>query len=203
MVRNTASHRRAAHPCTLVGGAIIRVVAVLGLTLFPAKQIVAQSIEYPQPNSRENIGDWVLECYDLPLGQCQIYQRILINNGAAAAMVTTFAWDEPAQAFRTQIALPLGIALSKGATISSDSGVSVSVPISRCTQQGCLVEGVASDDLVSGLEKSRSANVTVVDGTGADFAIPVSLDGFSEALARLRPGDESAIDENLSPVTGN
>nr|WP_282960704.1 invasion associated locus B family protein [Actibacterium sp. MT2.3-13A] len=128
-----------------------------------------------------------MECFDAPVGQCQIYQRILINNGSAIALVATFAWDEARQAMRTQIALPLGIDLEKGATIATDTGYSIAVRLSRCTQQGCLIEGTVPEDLLQAFSRGGSASISVTNPGQGAFAIPLSVKGFAEAMARIRP----------------
>lgn len=187
----------------MFGIGLQRAVAVFGAILVFAHTAAAQPVDYPPPDSREEIGDWVLECYEAPVDQCQIYQRILINQGTGVAMVATFAWDATAEGIRAQIALPLGITLAKGAIISGDDGGVFQAGISRCTQQGCLVEGVISETMVTSLESSETANITVVDSNGNDFAIPIMLDGFTEALARIRPGADAAEGDGSSPASGD
>lgn len=161
----------------------------------------AQTVDYPQPDSREDIGDWVLECFAVPIEQCQIYQRILINKGSAIAMVATFAWDSTKQAMRTQIALPLGIDLGKGATISADNGYSITVALTRCTQQGCLIEGTVPEELLRSFAQSKSATISVVNPTQGPFAIPLSLRGFGEAMARIRPLRPASALQDQEPMT--
>ncbi len=149
--------------------------------------VLAQTPEYAVPDTTEEIGDWLLECFEDPVDACQIYQRILLNQGAAIALVAAFAWDDRDGVLRAQIALPLGIDLQRGATISADNGYSVNAPLSRCTQQGCLIEGVVPDDMVSAFTGSGAAQIAVINPDQGNFAIPLSLDGFAEALARIRP----------------
>ena len=177
-----------------------------GLAL-PAATAGAQTARFAPPDSREDVADWVVECYAAPLGQCQIYQRILINNGSAIAMVATFAWDSASQAVRAQIALPLGIALADGAVIAVDDDPSVRLPLDRCTQQGCLIERTMPPDVMARLEQGSVASITVVIPGEGPFTIPMSLTGFGDALARLRPlpatgAGQDAPDERFRPVTG-
>ncbi|MEM1066239.1 MAG: invasion associated locus B family protein [Pseudomonadota bacterium] len=159
-------------------------VLAAALAPFPSD---AQTPEYAVPDTAEEIGDWLLECFEAPIDQCQIYQRILLNQGAAIALVAAFAWDDSERVLRAQIALPLGIDLQRGATISTSSGYSVNAPLSRCTQQGCLIEGIVPDDMVAAFETSQSAQIAVINPDQGNFAVPLSLSGFAEALSRIRP----------------
>lgn len=146
-----------------------------------------QTPEYPTPDTTQEIGDWLLECFEAPLEQCQIYQRILLNDGAAIALVAAFAWDSEREVLRAQIALPLGIDLQREATISSSSGYSVKAPFSRCTQQGCLIEGVVPDEMVAAFARSTGAQIAVFIPDRGEFEVPLSLDGFTAALAQISP----------------
>ncbi|PHP26232.1 invasion associated locus B family protein [Limimaricola cinnabarinus] len=182
--------------------------------------------DYPEPLSRVEIGDWVVECFDEALSseQCQIYQRILINGGTAIAMVTTMAYGADG-VLSMQIALPLGIDLAEGAVISvADRGFLL--PIDRCTKQGCLVDAAVPAGLMDALQGGSEASITVSNPSSGDFAIPLSLAGFGDALSRITPppappsddpaeepepsvlpepeaDDPDGIDAALAPVTGD
>ncbi len=141
---------------------------------------------FPEPDTREEIDDWVLECYRA-LDQCQVYQRVLINSGSAIAMVSTMAWDTDEDVLRVQLALPLGIDLSAGASISIDGAEPSKLPVGRCTQRGCLIEGHITDQLVSRLRAGTAAIMTVVNPPEDPFPIPMSLRGLDAALNRIVP----------------
>ena len=182
--------------------------------------------DYPEPLSRVEVGDWVVECFDEAFSseQCQIYQRILINGGTAIAMVTTIAYGADG-VLSMQIALPLGIDLAEGAVISvADRGFLL--PIDRCTKQGCLVDAAVPAGLLSALQDGSEASITVSNPGSGNFAIPLSLAGFGDALSQITPppalpaGDPAeepetlvppepeadhpdGIDDALAPVTGD
>ena len=147
---------------------------------------IAQVPDYPSPLTREFVEDWVIECYtDPPLpGQCQVYQRILADNNTRVAMVATMAADADGTIW-AQIAFPLGIDIESGARFSVGAGYAARAPITRCTIQGCLLEGQLSPELIGQLRAASTASVTVLDGEGQEFQIPISLAGFSSALSQL------------------
>jgi len=189
---------------------------------------------FPEPDSRTDIGDWVVECYGVgPKARCQVYQRILMNKGTSIAMVATFAY-KPAgnEELAYQIAVPLGVEVSKPALMALGPDYAIALPISRCTQQGCLLEGTISGDALDRLLAAKTASITVVNPNAGNFQIPMSLDGFARSLASIAPpstnasepitsrsGEEAAqesgeirsvlpsptegVDDQLWPVTGS
>jgi invasion protein IalB len=139
---------------------------------------------YREPDTRIAYEDWVVECFaPNDIGQeCQLYQRILMDGGSSIALVATLARVPPEQALHMQVALPLGIDIESGATLAIDDDTSLQVPISRCTQQGCIFEGVVSAGLERALADGGAASVTVSAPDRGPFTIPLSLNGFVEAL---------------------
>lgn len=164
-----------------------KVYAFFSMALM-ASPLLAQS-NYPMPIKRDSYNDWVVECFEPnEFGQeCQIYQRLLINGGSAIAMVATMAYDPADASLLMQFALPLGINIENGVIINIDEDIELPVPISRCTKQGCIFEGVATPGLRDALVEGKTASITVVDPASQPFVIPLSLAGFGDALERLQP----------------
>tara|TARA_R100000322_G_scaffold78680_2_gene49399 strand:+ start:3774 stop:4484 length:711 start_codon:yes stop_codon:yes gene_type:complete len=171
-----------------------------------ASPVLGQS-DYPMPVKRDTYGDWVVECFQPnDLGQeCQIYQRLLINGGSAIAMVATMAYAPSDASLLMQFALPLGINIENGAVINIDEDIELSVPISRCTKQGCIFEGVATPGLQDALLEGKTVSVTVIDPTEEPFVIPLSLSGFKDALAQLQPEVTETLPsvDNTADLTGD
>tara|TARA_R100001230_G_C5686714_1_gene196463 strand:- start:1219 stop:1842 length:624 start_codon:yes stop_codon:yes gene_type:complete len=158
---------------------------------------------YNPPASRVAYNDWLVECFERnEIGQeCQVYQRVIMNNGSAIAMVATLAFVPPENYLGIQVALPLGIDLKRGATITIDDDASLDVGISRCTQQGCLFEGTVTDALEMALREGEAASVTVTVPSEGNFTIPLSLNGFSAALDEIAPIQPSLEDLSEAPLT--
>ena len=181
----------------------------------------AQTLSFPEPVSRTPVQDWLIECYQTPRSpnDCQVFQRVTMNN-SAIAMVATFAYTTPTQ-LEIQMALPLGLDITQGARFAVGPDYAITVPISRCTQQGCLVEGTVTDELTDKFLTGTQATVTVVVPGRGDFQVPFSLNGLTEALDAIRPAppiqrepepEPEAItppqtgtvnDTTLAPVTGD
>ncbi|WP_224826157.1 invasion associated locus B family protein [Cognatishimia sp. MH4019] len=179
-------------------------------------------MSFPEPISETPIGDWLVQCFQTQraANDCQAFQRVTMNNGTAVALVTTFAYTTPTQ-LEIQMAFPLGVDLSAGARFAMGAEFTTTIPISRCTQQGCLVEGTVGENLGRMFRDSTQATVTVTVPGRGDFQVPFSLDGLTEALSAIRPDPPAAPptsaqddqitppsaepepDTSLAPVTGD
>lgn len=181
----------------------------------------AQTMSFPEPISQTPVGDWLVECFRTQRSDrdCQAFQRVTMNNGTAIALVTTFAYISPTQ-LDIQMAFPLGVDITAGARFAVGADYTTTIPISRCTQQGCLVEGTVGANLSDMFQTNGQATVTVTVPGRGDFQVPFSLNGLTEALAAIRPAPdpappasvsedqivpsqaEPAPDTTLAPVTG-
>ena len=172
-------------------------VAILFALAFAA---MAQS-QYPQPDSSTDVGDWVVECYGKGADErCQVYQRVLMNKATAIALVATFTYKDTVDELAYQIAVPLGVKLSQPALLALGPDYAIALPVSRCTQQGCLLEGIISGDALARLLKAQTASITVVNPASGNFQIPMSLNGFTRARASIAPRSAKA-GGSIKPIT--
>ena len=79
------------------------------------------------------------------------------------------------------MAVPLGVAVQAGVKIGIDGAYSASMPISRCTLQGCLVEGVVPVDMIEAMKTKSVASIGVTTPDGKDVPISLKLKGFGSA----------------------
>jgi invasion protein IalB len=141
------------------------------------------------PESREDVGDWSLECYlnqDRTPQACQVYHRVLMDNATRIALVASFAEPAEGGGVLYQIALPLGIDLMAGVTMAVDTDYSVKVPVTRCTLQGCLLEGRLTSAPFDALMTGSTASFTVLIPGQGELAIPMSLNGLMTSLQRIQ-----------------
>lgn len=86
---------------------------------------------------------------------------------------------------RLQMALPLGINIARGVKITIGE-FNEDLSISRCTAQGCLVEGAASDELLAALRQGSTGRITVysLDDNAIDLNLP--LTGAASSLEKAK-----------------
>ncbi|SIS95089.1 Invasion protein IalB, involved in pathogenesis [Roseivivax lentus] len=161
------------------------------------------------PSTSEPIGDWRFECFALDErpDACQLHQRIVAENSnfvALAAALTVNAVGD----IEAQIALPLGITLLEPPRLRLDGEVVASLPITRCTNDGCIIEGVLPTGLVAQLLDAETADIIVFSPENNTLTLPFPLRGLADGLARLETvkpvpepdrdatGDPEALDQS-------
>ena len=132
--------------------------------------------------------EWKVECLEkgVPQPKCQVIVRALAGN--QIALVLGIAKTLSAPNAKMQMAVPLGLAVQKGVTIKLGE-YSADFPVSRCTAQGCLVEGDAPDSLVGALKKSIDGVVVIYTTDGNPIQLPLPSKGFDRLFASLVASD--------------
>jgi invasion protein IalB len=100
-------------------------------------------------------------------------------------MVFALAASTASEAVSVQIALPLGVDISAGARIIIGDGYQNQIPLQRCTAQGCIIEGYASDELLDAMKRARGGAVVVENEVGQQIQLPFSLMGFTDAYKAM------------------
>ncbi|KAA9005063.1 invasion associated locus B family protein [Histidinibacterium aquaticum] len=154
------------------------------LLLQMAGMAFAQGEDGPAPVSREEVGDWAIECFDEAETECQLYQRVLTQDPLVVAMVVTF-YPIADGAFNAQIALPLGVDLSQRPELRLDAEPGIPLAWSRCIALGCLVEGSFNAGLMARIQDADQVVLAVFNPNGGELTIPLYMEGFEEAVSRL------------------
>lgn len=138
-------------------------------------------------SDKQTFADWTLECFDPAFdeGACQIEHRVTSGDASQVLMVFAVAAKSSEGPVQIQVALPLGIALPPGIGLSIGGGYQSRVPVQKCTPQGCIVEGVGSDELMTAMKRELSGQITVDRGFGQQANLPFSLKGFAAAFEAM------------------
>jgi invasion protein IalB len=171
-------------PITLVGAEAPQ--SKTPATAAPAAAPV-QTVAVPQgEGTLQAYGDWSTQCYDEAIGglRCQMLQRVVAQSGQAV-LVVALAADPRAKVTNLQVALPLGVSLLDGAQLMVGDTYQSAVQISRCTQQGCIIEGTMTDTLLDAMKKGQTAAVIVFNESKKQIPISFSLKGFTDAYAAM------------------
>lgn len=150
-----------------------------------AAQPTAPTADRRTPTSTK-FSDWTMECFEPAIEGlgCQATHRVIAGEGAQVVMVFSVA-SATNDAANVQIALPLGISLQAGIQLVVGTGYQANIPLSRCTPQGCLIEGKASAELLAALRRERAGTVLVRNEKGEPIELPFSLIGFTDAYAEM------------------
>lgn len=153
----------------------------------PARAPAAPQISLDKPERTEDHGSWQVQCFGAVASgaRCQIAARVATGNGAQTVLVFALAPAGDGDAFDVQIALPLGFAIGKGVELAIGGDYQANIDVSRCTAQGCLIEGRATPQLITAMRRGRDVGFKVRTPDDQVVQIPLSLQGFTAALERL------------------
>ena len=154
----------------------------------PPRQVAPQQSPAEAPTDRQRrYDDWEVQCEQASgsANRCQISGRTLSPDGGQVILVMSLAKDANADRMLYQAALPLGIAVQKSVSVSVDDAFKTELIVSRCTPQGCLLEGTAESKFIDALKSGSKASFSVSTAEGQVIPIALSLNGFSEGLAAL------------------
>lgn len=153
----------------------------------PPRQQAQQPAASSFAGKQQVFGNWAVECANSSQvsRQCQITGKTASADQKQTILVLSIAVSPDMKTTRYQAALPLGIAVQQKVQIAVGEDFKTEIAISRCTQQGCLLEGNMEAPLIEAMKKGTEAKFTVTTPEGSQIPIVVVLDGFSAALAAL------------------
>ncbi|KQU88577.1 hypothetical protein ASD00_29065 [Ensifer sp. Root31] len=130
---------------------------------------------------------WALQCVEQGKepARCQISGSTLSGDNKQVILVMSLAFRPDGKTVAMQMAVPLGVALKDGVRINVAGGYQAAMALSRCTPQGCLVEGAVEPALIEAMKAKAAATVTVATPEGKAIPIGLSLSGFSDAYTAL------------------
>ncbi|WP_281029228.1 invasion associated locus B family protein [Rhizobium deserti] len=136
----------------------------------------------------EHFGGWEVQCMSMAAASkiCQVSSKVTSPDGSQVILVMSLANDVGNDAVRMQMAVPLGIALAEKINISVAPSHETSLFVSRCTPQGCLVEGAVEPALMKAMREGEQAIVSVATPEGKRIPITLGLKGLSAALDALK-----------------
>jgi invasion protein IalB len=133
-------------------------------------------------------GDWQMSC-DTPPGasfeQCALIQNVTAEDQPNVALSVAVLKTADGKARLLRVLAPLGVLLQNGLGLRVDETDLGRVGFVRCSPNGCLVEVLLDDTLVSQLSAGTTALFVVFRTPEEGVGIPVSLNGFAEGFAAL------------------
>jgi invasion protein IalB len=143
------------------------------------------------PRDGQRFQDWTLHCVTVAQGQpeaCEMLQDVANDKGRVLLMMVGRVpnVDTPG----LLILLPLGIALPPGVSLKVDDGDRRPLEIKLCAKEGCHAEQAPlKPELLGALKAGSKGTVSFYvytrQGKQQQVNIPVSLRGFSAALAEV------------------
>lgn len=166
---------------------------LIGLAVAPARDARAQEAPAapgtePPATHEEKIEDWTLRCATLKDGKvsCEMVQAVRQPDSGKELMLMAVGYPPGEKQLLAWIVLPLGVLLPPGLGLKVDDGEPARLAIQYCETAGCLAPWAPTDAELAALKAGTKLTVIVHDRSGKQFGLPVSLKGFTAALARIQ-----------------
>lgn len=137
---------------------------------------------------RSQHGDWQIVCKPPPPGSaqevCAIVQSVTAEDRNNVGLTVYFQqFSNGTRVLR--VFAPLGILLPPGLGLKIDNADVGNAPFLRCHTFACYAQVTVEDKLVQQLSTGKTAIFVIFQTEEAGIGIPISLAGFSDALAAL------------------
>jgi len=134
-------------------------------------------------------GDWQIVCKDPPPGAkndvCALVQSVTAEDRDNIGLTVYFQrFSNGTRVLR--VFAPLGVLLPPGLGLKIDEKDVGHAPFLRCHTFACYAQVVVEDPLVEQLKTGKTAIFIIFQTEEAGIGIPISLSGFSAALAELK-----------------
>ena len=171
----------------------IALMLVLGL----ASQVEAQGAS-PEaapvatgPGSvvRETHGAWQVSCRTPPGAKeekCALVQSVTAEDRPNVGLTVVFYKAIGDDKKLLRVVVPLGVLLPTGLGLKIDGQDVGNAPFLKCGKRGCVAEVVLQDEVIGKLKSGSNAMFIIFDTPEAGIGIPVSLQGFGDALANMK-----------------
>jgi invasion protein IalB len=169
------------------GAAPWRTLLLAGLVAWPLGPASAQLPEAGTVKAQH--GDWQVVCKPPPPGAkkeiCALVQSVTAEDHNNIGLTVYFQrFSDGKRVLR--VFAPLGVLLPPGLGLKIDDKDVGHAPFVRCHNFACYAQVVVEDTLVEQLKKGKTAVFIIFQTEEAGIGIPISLAGFSQALAALQ-----------------
>ena len=143
----------------------------------------------PAQAPAENKGPgWAVNCKSAATEtglECRLSQTVVTQQGGQVLADVTVLIPADKKAPEAILRLPLGILLPAGATLRVDDKVALQLNFRACDRNGCYARAPISATMLADLQKGRQLHVNFKNLAEKPIDVPLSLDGFAEAYAKI------------------
>ncbi len=138
---------------------------------------------------KETYGAWQVSCRTPPGAKeekCALVQSVTAEDRPNVGLTVVFykAIGEDKKLLR--VVVPLGVLLPTGLGLKIDDQDVGNAPFLKCSKRGCIAEVVLQDEVIKKLTTGTNAVFIIFDTPEAGIGIPISLQGFGDALTNLK-----------------
>lgn len=128
-------------------------------------------------------GEFIVRCAPVKsVAPCDLYEERGDKNTGQRVIGFSIGFMPSASRYIMQVAVPLGVDISKGLIITDGKFTSPALPYRRCDRTGCFSEVAIDKPLIDAFSKMGSdAKIKVTADGGKIYDFTFSFDGFSAA----------------------
>lgn len=182
-----------AYACQLGAARSWRITHALGVWILAMAALFSCAVIDGVASAQEGTvkaqhGDWQIVCKPPPPGAkneaCALVQSVSAEDRNNVGLTVYF--QKFANGTRVlRVFAPLGVLLPPGLGLKIDDKDVGNAPFLRCHNFACYAQVVADDKLVEQLKVGKTAVFIIFQTEEAGIGIPISLAGFTQALAAL------------------
>ena len=140
-------------------------------------------------------GAWQVSCRTPPGAKeekCALVQSVTAEDRPNVGLTVVFykAIGEDKKLLR--VVVPLGVLLPTGLGLKIDGQDIGNAPFLKCSKKGCIAEVVLQDEVIKKLMGGGTAMFIIFDTPEAGIGIPISLQGFGDALVKSQIGKKGS-----------
>lgn len=161
--------------------------ALMAMIALPTVLAQAQTLE--GGTVKGQFGDWQIVCKAPPPGAkneiCAIVQSVTAEDRNNVGLTVYFQrFSDGRRVLR--VFAPLGVLLPPGLGLKIDNKDVGHAPFVRCNPFACYAQVLAQEPLIEKMKTGKQAVFVIFQSEEAGIGIPISLNGFGQALAGLR-----------------
>ena len=138
---------------------------------------------------RATHGAWQVSCRT-PAGakeeKCALVQSVTAEDRPNVGLTVLFYKAASEDKKLLRVVVPLGVLLPTGLGLKINNQDVGNAPFLKCSRKGCIAEVVLQDEVIKKMKGGGTAMFIIFDTPEADIGIPISLQGFDQALAALK-----------------
>lgn len=161
--------------------------SVVSLVLFAGVIVFSLIAGFRPAVSEEasNASAWTVRCQEKDSDHCEIFQRLIVQETGVRVAEFAVGFPEGKSAARGVMILPLGILLPDGVQMQIDDQPPFKFKVRFCAKDGCFAYLNLNETVLDFMRKGNTAVVTFKTLQGQDMDFPISLKGFTKALADI------------------
>lgn len=163
--------------------------AALALSMILGSAMLAAPVVAEAPAIKATHGAWQISCGTPPGARdekCSAIQSVTAEDRPNVGLTVIFLKTSDGKRQLLRVIAPLGVLLPTGLGLKVDDADVGRAPFVRCGNAGCVAEVEPTADLLTKLQGGKTAVFIIFQTPEAGIGIPISLQGFGDALASLK-----------------